>query len=330
MRAPSDGTPSASSLDSQVAQTIANEQPEYQKTLMMLYSVDTSFGPFSNTAYLENQPNSYNSLEGLHNIIHNTLGSGGHMTYPSYAGFDPVFWLHHANVDRTFAIWQALYPDEWIQSSSATSGSYTVTPGDVLDENTPLAPFHKDTNSNYYTSKDVRNISAFGYSYPELQWWNHPDPDDYQSSVKSGVNTLYNQAGLTVSRSRRKGKRSGEPYAIAEVDGTHTEWIVNIRVQKHALPGSFDIYIFLGDYNAQDSTTWPTCSHMVGKQSIFADTNANNNGMIVTGVVPFTDALEKYIQAGDVDGSNIVATERYLRENLNWGIRLVKLVPPST
>ena len=31
------------------------------------------------------------------------------MSPASYAGFDPVFWLHHANVDRYVAMWQAIY-----------------------------------------------------------------------------------------------------------------------------------------------------------------------------------------------------------------------------
>ncbi|MFH5822696.1 tyrosinase family protein [Georgenia sp. AZ-5] len=31
---------------------------------------------------------------------------GGHMTFPATAVNDPVFWLHHCNVDRLWAIWQ--------------------------------------------------------------------------------------------------------------------------------------------------------------------------------------------------------------------------------
>ena len=31
---------------------------------------------------------------------------GGHMTFPSVSVNDPVFWLHHCNVDRLWAIWQ--------------------------------------------------------------------------------------------------------------------------------------------------------------------------------------------------------------------------------
>jgi Common central domain of tyrosinase len=53
----------------------------------------------------------------LHNGIHVWIGGatadfsdGGHMTFPPVAINDPVFWLHHANVDRLWAIWQQHHP----------------------------------------------------------------------------------------------------------------------------------------------------------------------------------------------------------------------------
>ena len=35
------------------------------------------------------------SLESIHDAIHNAVGSNGHMAYVPWAAFDPVFWLHH-------------------------------------------------------------------------------------------------------------------------------------------------------------------------------------------------------------------------------------------
>lgn len=28
--------------------------------------------------------------------------------------FDPIFYMHHANVDRIYAFWEYVYPDYWI------------------------------------------------------------------------------------------------------------------------------------------------------------------------------------------------------------------------
>lgn len=38
------------------------------------------------------------SLEAVHNVIHNMLGGDGHMSVLAISAFDPVFWLHHACV----------------------------------------------------------------------------------------------------------------------------------------------------------------------------------------------------------------------------------------
>jgi len=42
--------------------------------------------------------------KGIHNFLHVWVGND--MSDLSYASFDPVFWFHHANVDRLWAKWQ--------------------------------------------------------------------------------------------------------------------------------------------------------------------------------------------------------------------------------
>jgi tyrosinase len=53
------------------------------------------------------------------------------MQFPEVSGFDPTFWLHHANVDRLFAMWQAVYPESYIVPTVNTYGSYYELPGTV-------------------------------------------------------------------------------------------------------------------------------------------------------------------------------------------------------
>jgi tyrosinase len=45
------------------------------------------------------------ALEGIHNTIHNWVG--GIMSDIMYSPCDPIFWLHHAFIDRTWSLWQA-------------------------------------------------------------------------------------------------------------------------------------------------------------------------------------------------------------------------------
>ncbi|KJX99848.1 hypothetical protein TI39_contig350g00006 [Zymoseptoria brevis] len=37
----------------------------------------------------------------------------GHMTIPKFAAFDPVFFLHHNNIERLLSLWQQAWPDRW-------------------------------------------------------------------------------------------------------------------------------------------------------------------------------------------------------------------------
>jgi tyrosinase len=47
-------------------------------------------------------------LERLHDNIH--VWVGGTMTDPEWAAYDPLFWAHHAMVDRLWRIWQHRNP----------------------------------------------------------------------------------------------------------------------------------------------------------------------------------------------------------------------------
>lgn len=46
-------------------------------------------------------------LEGLHDRVHNAIG--GNMSTAASPS-DPLFFLHHANIDRLWAQWQAAHP----------------------------------------------------------------------------------------------------------------------------------------------------------------------------------------------------------------------------
>lgn len=112
------------------------------------------------------------SIESWHDNIHNLIGTGknytGHMGDPSIAAFDPLFWLHHNNIERLFCVYQVLYPDKF------------VSPGKRQDQNPPvprndpnwfaddeLYPFTKDSKTKKcYTSTDVQEWTKSGFAVP--------------------------------------------------------------------------------------------------------------------------------------------------------------------
>jgi tyrosinase len=55
------------------------------------------FGPNGSGGALEGNP---------HNFVHVMAGGlGGYLSDPNYAALDPLFWLHHCNIDRMWAAW---------------------------------------------------------------------------------------------------------------------------------------------------------------------------------------------------------------------------------
>ncbi|CAG8805217.1 27157_t:CDS:2, partial [Racocetra persica] len=138
----------------------------------------------------------YSSIEGVHNIVHNKIGGpSGHMAYTETAGFDPIFFLHHANVDRLVAIWQVCKSkkDSWMKKDGK------------LDENTSLEPF------TGWTSKKKLEL---GYTYPELGIGEDPDPDKLlDKMLKFYQPTPISDRKWTVSISVMKNE-VGSPFEI--------------------------------------------------------------------------------------------------------------------
>jgi len=75
-----------------------------------LFSIP-DFSAFSSNAFQTgDSPNAWVSVESIHNQIHASIGGSnhplsGHMSFADCSTFDPIFWLHHTNVDRLTAMY---------------------------------------------------------------------------------------------------------------------------------------------------------------------------------------------------------------------------------
>jgi tyrosinase len=57
-------------------------------------------------------------LEQLHNNVHVWVGgANGHMGDIPFAAFDPIFWAHHAMIDRVWRMWQLRHPQPGVPAS---------------------------------------------------------------------------------------------------------------------------------------------------------------------------------------------------------------------
>jgi tyrosinase len=81
-------------------------------------------------------------LEDLHNRVH--MWVGGTMSEIPVAAHDPLFWSHHAMIDRLWSLWQLAHP-------GAGTGSVPL--------DTPLAPFPA------MTVRQTLSVTPLGYQY---------------------------------------------------------------------------------------------------------------------------------------------------------------------
>ncbi|KAK3943651.1 hypothetical protein QBC46DRAFT_306734 [Diplogelasinospora grovesii] len=350
-RHPTTNYSDAISDNSYVAMTLDSALPSFQQRLYNLYSNYPNYTAFSTYAF---DPTSnigtFDSLEGLHDSVHDLAGGGGHMSYIPYSAFDPIFFLHHAMVDRIFAIWQALYSETWVQPEPAKSASYTTLIGQIQDSTTPLTPFFADSDGTFWTSDTVRDHTILGYTYAELVG-NGPNASQAtKAQVRRHINRLYGSSSpasfaiKASSKTKRAssdsliklGKRWNEkkprwsrpmpsesPIERVLVGGRYREWTANIHVDKQALNGPFKILFFLGP-PPQDHQTWTGAPNLVGTMGVFAapemDGGMQMGRQDITATVPLTAALVKRVATGELESLDPRDVEPYLKRYLEHRI----------
>lgn len=87
------------------------------------------------------------ALNNVHGLVH--VRVGGQMSSVPFAAFDPIFYLHHSNVDRLWSIWQNSHPG--------------ATP--PAEQSLSLDPFTKTGSSSMYVGSDMESTIALGYRY---------------------------------------------------------------------------------------------------------------------------------------------------------------------
>lgn len=171
---------------------------------------------FTNSVY-----NQFSSdLENIHGSVH--VQTGGNMVFVPRSAFDPIFFLHHANVDRLTAMYQATHPGLTL-TPRTRSPTFALGGTESDSLNTLLYPFrHQD--GKQWTSNDVvtaESIFTYGYSYPEVP--QGLSTEDLKSFATQKVNELYAPQPQSEAQSRIfAGPESGVPDSKSD----HRDWFV--------------------------------------------------------------------------------------------------------
>jgi tyrosinase len=158
-----------------------------------------------------------------------------------------------------------------------------------------------------WTPDSSQSISAFGYSYPEIDDWNQ-DPNQLTQNVTAQINRLY---GTSSTNNALGARRLASPSK---------EWFVNISVDKYEVNEQFIVWIFLGD-PPTDSGAWRYSTNLIGSLVVFMPSEIMQGKELLTtyGEIALQDALSR---AGlpNLDDETVV---EYLKENLLWKLQKV-------
>ncbi|KAF4461201.1 hypothetical protein FALBO_12005 [Fusarium albosuccineum] len=234
----------------------------------------------------------YLSLEYIHNNVHNLTGGSnyqppgkgdiggyglGHMSDVPVAAFDPVFWLHHCNIDRLLAMWQALHWDAWFDKPGFLDNGAASYPDPSKFDN--LLPFHDietdDPKTGYFTSEKVRDWTKLHYQYDDLK----PKPEAilpsgklneerYKVDLLAHIHEIYPSTIKYYEKlfedERIKNSDFFGPHNTQNV--TWNDYIINVVYDRYALDGaSYVIQFWLGGEDNKPDTAFKYEENLVGQ-----------------------------------------------------------------
>lgn len=239
---------------------------------------ETGFNPGGGgNGALENRP---------HNIIHVRIGgNGGFMSNPATAALDPIFWLHHCNIDR---LW-----DHWRNRSAV----HTNPPDIAWHASQDFNMHDEDGNPITFNCEAMLDTTAVlhGYRYDTVPVAVEPAEDGLEVMVASareaemvGASDTGLELGDDVTRARIAVRPATPDEEGLEGVGTGPQraYLNLENITGVGVPGDFEVYVDLPD---DDNESLP-----VGIMTTFgldraSDPDRDHGGNGLTQVFEITD-----------------------------------------
>jgi tyrosinase len=274
-------------------------------------------------------------VESVHGYIHYDIANGaekannGHMWPTDYSAFEPLFWLHHANVDRIWALWQAVHPDLQLQPSTINQygHNFWLVQGMEVNADTPLPPFWKDSTS-LWTTNTISDTTVLGYAYPETQSWKYSTPEAYRAAVNASIARLYSSSARDMLGSTMGGQGHTDLTHLL-VNGSYTDWTIQIEASPSEMPPTFFLrFSLVGDFSSDPVTQIGAWVMQRSNSSIdFSkrQQRASNVEPRLEATLSMTSVLLDKVVEGklsSLDERDVVA---YLKDALNWRLTSVRV-----
>lgn len=224
--------------------------------------------------------------------------------YDLYASsFDPAFFLHHANVDRQWAIFSAIHPDSWFTPRTCSGGTYAQREGIIETENTPLTPFRSNSAGTYHTPRSMRNVKNLGYAYKEVPDWEYTNPDDLTDHVMEAVRQQYSP-----------GFVSAAADTSLRVRLPPRQWSIDVTIWTEA-GAAANVYFFIGAPPLQIGQ-WTKKNNLVFTQAFLGNHVAGTR----TSRVPITSYLNEAVTKQKLKDLSPESVQPFLEDQLQWRV----------
>jgi tyrosinase len=211
-------------------------------------------------------------------------------------------------VDRAFALWQALWPNSYVEPQAQVQGTYWYKQESIQDVNSPLKPFYSDPQGDFWTAASVRDLTTFGYTYSELQS-NNP------SDVKAAVNNLYGPSFTVTASKKHRRKR---PRSTAVNDRLYQ---INVRAPKNTNETNYFIDFFFGAPATEDPSTWPSDTNLISTYAVISMSIPDTSTITTTGVVSLNSHLEALVDQRQLESMDENHVLTLLKNGLAWRVR---------
>ncbi|KAL1795189.1 hypothetical protein ACET3X_007005 [Alternaria dauci] len=270
-------------------------------------------------------------LEDPHGWIHGVIGGGynpeepwpGHMWPLEYSSYEPLFMLHHANVDRLLALYQGAHPDRWMKPSNiGPHGNVYLEDFQTVSADTDLMPFRK-APGQFLTFNDCRNTTVFGYVYPETRRWNFESDEAYQKSVTATIANLY--SGRTRAQARVQVTTqyvTAFGQALLDNNNTYTEWTIETQAVASMLPPTFMVsFSLIGLFQSDPITDLGSWMMLMPERDDVRTTDVQSkpeNKM--NGTTSITSYLIDRVNAHELSSLDPNDVVPYLASCLTWNV----------
>lgn len=339
LRQPTSLQPGATDNIARLKLILGNAQSNIRSNTYNMLTRVTTWPAFSNHTVGDGGSTS-NSLEAIHDGIHVYVGGNGQMGDPAVAGFDPIFFLHHCNVDRLLSLWSALHPGVWVTPGPSQSGTLTIPANTTVDTNTNLTPFYH-TQTSFWASAGVPDTTKLGYTYPEFNGLDTANPAALQKAIAAIVNKLYGSAVFGVlprgiapqplavqepaeAAQQPVASRGAHPtiqHAEPHGPGYPRDWTARVEFKKFEIGHSFSVLLFLGSI-PEKPEDYLTSTNFIGAHHAFVNSspshceNCQNQAELVE--EGFVHLSRGILHFGQLDSLDAEVVEPYLAKELHW------------